>query len=77
MRNFYSTLYKNEKLDEAEQDEILRKTKTPRLSANMKDACDENLAELEITVALKNTKNGKSPGSDRLPPINDPVHTPS
>ena len=68
MREFYATLYKNEKLDEAKQDEILRKTKTPRLSANMKDACDENLTELEITVALKNTKNGRSPGSDGLSP---------
>ena len=34
----------------------------------MKNACDENLTVLEITVVLKNTKNGKSPGSDGLSP---------
>ena len=68
MRNFYKTLYKNEFLDEKRQDEILKNTKLPKLSNDLKNKCDSDLTETEITKALNNTKNGKSLGSDGLSP---------
>ena len=68
IRNFYKTLYKNEFLDEKRQDEILKNTKLPKLLNDLKNKCDIDLTETEITKALNNTKNGKSPGSDGLSP---------
>ena len=50
------------------QDEILKNTKLPKLSNDLKNKCDSDLTETEITKALNNTKNGKSPGSDGLSP---------
>ena len=69
MRNFYKTLYKKEFfLDKKRQDEILKNTKLPKLSNDLKNKCDSDHTEIEITKALNNTKNDMSPGSDGLSP---------
>jgi hypothetical protein len=41
---------------------------TPKISAELKELCDANISMQEVGVALKDLKNGKTPGTDGFPP---------
>ena len=70
---FYSSLY-TEKLSENEDayhkaTELFHNNiECPKLSENQKHFCDNNINETEVLTNLKNLKNGKTPGTDGLPP---------
>ena len=70
---FYSTLY-SEKLKENDKnylkamDFFHKEIECPKLSEIQKNFCDNDINETEILINLKGLKNGKTPGSDGLPP---------
>ena len=66
MTDFYEKLYTRENLDLQLQEVILKETKTPKLTETQQKQCDEEYTEKEITDALKNMENDKSPGTDGL-----------
>ena len=66
-KNFYETLYTAEDIDLNAQEEMfahIDKTLTPEQN----EALSANLSKREILEAITSMANGKSPGSDGLPP---------
>ena len=66
MTDFYEKLHTRESLHLQLQKEILKETKNPKLTETQQKQCDEEYTEKEITEALKNMENDKSPDTDGL-----------
>ena len=68
--DYFKSLYKK-KVNEDNMSEniqaFLADTVIPTLTDEQKEQCDEALSEQEVTTALKEMKNGSSPGADGLP----------
>ena len=63
--NLYSSVEYNES-EEAQNDHFFNNI--PKLNADDKQLCDQGISIEECTKALKELKNGKTPGSDGFPP---------
>ena len=72
-KNFYQNLY-SEKLNSSDAsyneslNNFLKNNKTRKLTNAEKDSCEQPITEKEILIALKQLHNGKTPGTDGLPP---------
>jgi len=71
--HFYSSLYE-EKLNHKDKaymnsiNNLFEGIQCPKLSETQKNFCDNSINETEILKNLKLLKNGKTPGTDGLPP---------
>ena len=63
-RQFYKQLYKNKIVKEVNIDEFI--TNTPKLDEEKSDTLEGRIRLEEASKALKNMKNGKSPGTDGM-----------
>jgi hypothetical protein len=63
---YYKNLYTNKMTNENEnpQDEFFMDPDTPKLKEEDINFCEQNINITEIGIALKELKNGKSPGTD-------------
>ncbi len=72
-KNFYQNLY-SEKLNSSEKsykdslNNFFINNKTKKLTNMGRDSCDHCITEKEILNSLKQLYNGKTPGTDGLPP---------
>ena len=64
---FYSALYSSDN-NLKETDSDFFNDKIPKISEHSRNLCDQEITLEECNTALKNLKNGKSPGSDGFPP---------
>ena len=64
-RQFYVDLYTEEGVEESAQDTMLSKIKT-KLTSEQAQLCEGEVTHEEITYAVKQAKNDKSPGTDGL-----------
>ena len=64
-RQFYVDLYTEEGIEESAQDTMLSRIKT-KLTADQAQLCEGEVTHDEITQALRQAKNDKSPGTDGL-----------
>ena len=64
-RQFYVDLYTDEGIEENTQETMLSKI-TSRLTKTQAEVCEGEVTHEEITEAVKQTQNGKSPGTDSL-----------
>ena len=60
---FYSTLYESKPIDKFDWN-ILESFEIPKLDTHMKESLEGQLTLDEISLAIKNMKNIKSPGLD-------------
>ena len=65
VRNFYFNLYSKKDVDDVDVANLVHNL--PCLSDNDAQSLEGELSYEEISIALKNMKNGKSPGSDGFP----------
>jgi len=66
--NFYNKLYTSQSIPDKNIDEYLSSINIPSLSMSDKVVCEDDITEKEIYEAVKNLKNGKSPGTDGIVP---------
>ena len=64
-RNFYNDLYTEEGVEETAQEILLDKIKVS-LTKEEADVCEGTVTHVEVTSALKQTQNDKSPGTDGI-----------
>ncbi len=73
LRNTFQNLY-SEKLNSSNENyknslnDFLINNNILKLSNSEKELCDQQIAEKEILNSLKQLHNGKTPGTDGLPP---------
>ncbi len=72
-KDFFQKLY-SEKLNSTEDsykeslNDFLINNNTKKLTNHEKDTCDQDITKNEILLSLKQLHNGKTPGTDDLPP---------
>jgi hypothetical protein len=69
-KNLYSAPIKNnnEKIEEQQAANYFKDETIPKIGEHEKATCESDITQHEISIALKDLQNGKSPGSDGFTP---------